>query len=221
VGPVGSGAADAAPSVAPPLPNGTKAPYNELFDPANYPSVDLSDIRNPNSVRLGVKASSISYVEASISANPADPRIDKNPRIVTRGKPCAGGPNATTLRRCRKAFDTLTHSVPNTAWVDQFQMQTTLKARYLVVTMAHRAWVLEPSSKDSMKGFGLIDTPTEAAWVVRSTAIRAEKGGFAYLERKVIKECPMEFQNRAMFISNAGVITVKTEGPIEATGICT
>jgi hypothetical protein len=202
-----------APTVTSPQP-----PSNELFDPAKYPTVTLSNLKD---VRLAIKAESLSYVEASISANPAEPRTDPAAKITSRGKPCKTGPSRAALERCRKAFDALTHTVPETAWVDPFQMQTTLKARYLVVTMAGKVWALEPSSRDRTKGFGPIDTPTEAAWVVRSTAIRKEKGGFGYLERTLIKECPMEFQNRAMFISTAGMISVKAEGPIEATGLCT
>jgi hypothetical protein len=205
----------------PPAPSRTtlNERYNELLDPAKYRTVSLSNVKD---IRLSIKASSLSYIAASISADPSAPRTTgPAAKIVTRGKPCSTGPSAAALERCRTAFDALTRTVPLTAWVDPFAMQTQLGTRYLVVTMGGRAWVLDPGSADGRKAFGRIDTPTEVAWVTRSLSVRRGKGGFVYLETSIIQECPMQTQSRAMFINTAtGRVSTKAEGPVESTGVC-
>jgi hypothetical protein len=206
-------------AIVPPSGGAPKAPYNELLDPAKYVTVSLSNLKD---IRLSIKASSLSYVAASISADPSASRTGRTAKVITRGKPCSTGPSPAALERCRIVFDELTNTVPATAWVEPFAMQTELSARYLVATMGGRAWTLDPSSAAGRKDFGRIDTATEVAWVSRSTLVRKQKGGYLYLERKMINECPRETQSRAMFINTAtGAVSVRVEGPVESAGFCT
>ena len=177
------------------------AKTSEALNPANYEPVSPFSL---GKIRPKVAVDALAAVKTEHSGSQTTFTV-----AAISGRPCRAAKKKST---CLRAWNRALNTIPANEWREDFHLQPVVNGQFLVAVRGDRVFAVptDPSF------FGTISSAVEAAWLLRTTAIRSTPPTYVGLYSRIVNDCPITRENRAVELSSNGTIRELARGNPDA-----